>query len=232
MEGREHMPHQEALPLSIRDQGSFDTFIKGACSSLIDTLVKSAQGGEHEFFFISGPRGCGKSHLLSAVSHEFDGAFCVDLELARAFSPEFIDISQPKIALIDNADAIAGNVEWELALFSLFNRWYDSKEGTLVISSTPSFDRIPFERHDLNTRLSSGICINLKLLNEQECIEALILRAKSRGFTLPDSAALFLVRHCNRDMNKLIAELDILDNAQLEEKRSITVPFIKKVFDL
>lgn len=227
------LPHQEALPLGIRDQGNFDTFIKGKQQApLIDAVVSAALKAEYEFYFISGPHGCGKSHLLSAISQQVDGAFCVDLSLAQDFSPEFIDITLPKVTLLDNVDAIAGKEEWELAVFSLFNRWYDSQKGTLIISSTPTFDRIPFARHDLNTRLGSGISINLEPLDEVECLEALKRRAKSRGFNLPENAAVFLVRHCKRDMKELIAVLDRLDNAQLEEMRNITVPFIKKVLGL
>ncbi len=232
MELGQNLPHQEALPLRLRDQENFATFIKAGDGALIDAMYDAAINGRHDFYLVTGPRGSGKSHLLSAVALEIPEAFNVDLALAKAFSPEFIDIKLPKVTLIDNVDAIAGDIPWELAVFSLFNRWYDAPSGTLIISSTPSFDRIPFERHDLNTRLGSGIFINLEPLSERDCIEALILRGKSRGYALSESVAGFMVRHCNRDMPELIALLDKLDKVQLQEKRGITVPFVKKVLAL
>ena len=226
------LPYQEALPLRLADQGSFATFVKGRGAALIDAMYDGAVNGRHDFYLVTGPKGSGKSHLLSAIAQKIPESFNVDLCLARAFSPEFIDVKLPKVTLIDNVDAIAGDIAWELAVFSLFNRWYDAPSGTLIISSTPSFDRIPFERHDLNTRLGSGIFVNLECLSESGCIEALILRGRSRGYSLSESVASFMVRHCNRNMAELIALLDKLDNVQLQEKRNITVPFVKKVLGI
>lgn len=228
---REKTPHQEALPLKIQDRGGFDTFVAGK-SALIDQLKSSASSGEYEFYFVSGPKGCGKSHLLSALSRMVSGAFCVDMCLAGQFSPEFIDVRLPALTLIDNVEAIAGDEQWELALFALFNRWYDSQRGMLVIASANTFDNIPFLRADLNTRLGSGISVRLNPLEAEDCVKALMLRAKSRGFTLPESAAAFMVKHCRGNMSDLIALLDRIDNAQLQEMRGITVPFVKKVLNI
>lgn len=225
--------HQEALPLTLADQGSFATFVAPhAVSAGIEALRRAVSSRQNEFYLIVGPSGSGKSHLLSALEKEMPGAFSIDLKLAKQFSPEFIAGDLPGLTLIDNADAVAGDENWELALFALFNRWYDARRGTLIMATTPTFDKIPFLRHDLNTRLGSGITLQLEGLDEEECVSALTLRAQHRGFTLPEASAAFLVRHGNRDMNCLIGMLNRLDSAQLEEKHALTVPFIKQVLSL
>ncbi len=225
-------PRQEALPLQLKDQGDFSTFVAGAAGPLIESLRAQARDHGCGFYLVCGPSGCGKSHLLSALSEENPGAFSIDLRLARSFSPEFLNIDLPYVALIDNADAASGDPAWELALFELYNRWYDGRHGCLVMSATPSFDQIPFLRRDLNTRLGSGITIALGALQEDDCVKALRLRARARGFELPQAAASFLTRRFGRDLRKLVAILDRLDSAQLEDPHSLTVPFVKKILGL
>lgn len=225
--------HQEALPLTLADQGSFKTFVAPhEEATALAALRQAVLSRQNEFYLIVGPQGSGKSHLLSALQKEMPAAFSIDLKLAKQFSPEFIAGDIADVTLIDNADAVAGDESWELALFALFNRWYDARRGTLIMASTPSFDKIPFLRHDLNTRLGSGITLQLDPLNEDECVKALTLRAQNRGFTLPEASAAFMVRHGNRDMNCLIGMLNRLDSAQLEQKHALTVPFVKQVLGI
>ena len=138
----------------------------------------------------------------------------------------------PKLTILDNVDVIAGDDEFELALFALFNRWYDKREGTLIVTSSESFDKIPFNKVDLNTRMSSGIALSLDYLSEKDCISALKKRAEQRGLNFPDKTISFLVRHCNHDMRSLVALLDRLEKAQLEQNRELTIPFVKMVLSI
>ncbi len=225
------------MPIKITDCATFETFVAGPNKSAVEALKKAAAEAEPEFYFIFGPHGCGKSHLINALSDyasESHGApFVLDLSLAHELSPEFLSLPVlPGITLLDNVDAIAGDEAWELALFGFFNRWYDQRPGMLAVTAAISFDRIPFSRSDLNTRMGSGISCPLKILDEASSIEALQLRARVRGFTLPPQTAPFLINHFNRDMRGLMQIFDRLDLASLEERHTLTVPFVKKILGI
>lgn len=226
------IPRQGVLPLKISGRETFDTFVGGKCEALIKTMRQAASNAQWEFFMVTGPHGCGKTHLLNAIASENPGAFHIDLSLAKDFSPEFLNVKLPDCTLIDNADAIAGDSVWELELFGLFNRWYDSRKGALFISSTSSADQIGFSRHDLNTRLMSGSTVALEPLSEDDSAKALGLKAASRGITLPLQSCLYLVRHFGRDLSRLGQILDTLDDAQLEKSHTLSVPFIKQVLEI
>ena len=73
--------------------------------------------------------------------------------------------------------------------------------------------------------------LTLQALDESEQIAALQLRAQLRGFELPDETAQFLLRRLPRDMTRLYAFLDELDEASLVAQRRLTVPFVREVME-
>ena len=67
------------------------------------------------------------------------------------------------------------------------------------------------------------------MLDEAGQQAALQLRARLRGFELPEETSRWLQRRYPRDMRKLYERLDTLDEAALVAQRRLTVPFIREV---
>ena len=231
-----HEPYQETLPFQIYDRGDFNTYVVGSNEATVRVLKQAVEKKSHEFYYVFGPHGCGKTHLLNALYRSLKNpalqCFYLDLRQGMMLSPQLLNIRLPQLIIIDNADTAAGDSDWELALFDLFNRWYDKRSGTLIMSGSSSYDQIPFLRADLNTRLGSGVSLPLNFLDENQCIEAIKKRAEGRAFTIPEATAAFLVRHFNRDMKNLMQLLDILDRAQFSQRHQLTIPFVKKVLKM
>ena len=57
-------------------------------------------------------------------------------------------------------------------------------------------------------------------------------RANRRGLYLSDEAALFMLNRLPRDSRQLMAALEILDGASMQEQRRLTTPFVKAVLKL
>jgi DnaA family protein len=55
------------------------------------------------------------------------------------------------------------------------------------------------------------------------------LRARQRGFELPDDVAHYLLRRAPRDPASLFALLDRLDYASLAAQRKLTIPFVREL---
>ena len=64
------------------------------------------------------------------------------------------------------------------------------------------------------------------------CSDPLQLRAELRGFKLPVDVGRFLLNRLSRDMRTLLTTLDELDNASLDAKRKLTIPFVKEALHL
>lgn len=229
-------PKQEALAFKIDDEGSFDTYVVGQNQLLLDSLTKAVAMKKHEFFYIFGPTGCGKSHLLTAlyrsVKMQFLDAYYLDLNIVANLGTEPFYYNSSLLNVLDNVEAVAGNDDLELGLFSFYNRWLDHRSGVLIASATVTAGSIAFNRKDLNSRMQSGISFNVTPLSDGDCANALMLRANKRGINMPKNVAHFLVKHCNRNMSNLISVLDKLDKASMQEQHFLTIPFIKKILKI
>ena len=132
MEKQKLEPYQVALDLKISEKSDFNSFVAGNNAGTVQLLKNAIIKKEHEFYYLFGPHGSGKSHLLNALFQlpEANGkCFFIDMNLVKTIGPFVLDVNLPEITIIDNVDVIAGDENFELALFGLFNRWYDSRKS-------------------------------------------------------------------------------------------------------
>ncbi len=67
---------------------------------------------------------------------------------------------------------------------------------------------------------------------EQLSLQALQLRARQRGFELPEDVGRFLLKRLDREMRTLFMTLDQLDRASITAQRKLTIPFVKDILSL
>jgi len=129
---------------------------------------------------------------------------------------------------IDDLEQIVGQIEWERALFGIVREAEDSGARIVVAASSPP-SLLAWALPDLGSRLAASVVFQLRALDESEQQEALQLRARLRGFELPEETSRWLQRRFPRDMRALYGILDTLDEAALVAQRKLTVPFIRSV---
>lgn len=136
----------------------------------------------------------------------------------------------PRLDLVclDDLDRAAGDAQWEQALFGLY-RELEESGGSLIAAAPEVPALMSWGLADLSSRLSAAAVYVLRPLEEAAQREALMLRAKVRGFELPEDVALWLQRRYPRDMATLYQLLDTLDSAALVAQRRLTLPFIRSV---
>lgn len=247
--GSEQTPRQLALKLNLDDEATFDNFYPGSADSrnrrvlqvLRETLIPrvltapvSAPGTTlRDFLWLCGAKGAGCSHLLQAVCHKVDQhglqAFYLDFAVHTDLSPEVLmGMEHVSVLCLDSIDTLAGQPEWELALFSLYNRMAE-RQTPLLVCAHASPAQTAFKLPDLKSRLQSAAVFELELLGDEDKARALQLRAQQRGFELSDEVASYLVARSERSMNALFAVLQQLDQHSLEMKRRVTVPLLKSL---
>ena len=136
-----------------------------------------------------------------------------------------------EIVCIDDVDAVAGDADWEAALFDLCNQVSDSG-GQLVLSARSTPRESSFELADLRSRLSRLPIFHLRPLDDEQRVAALQLRAQHRGFELPGETARYLLKRSKRDMASLFDVLDKLDLESLRAQRRLTIPFVRDALQL
>ena len=223
---------QLALPLKLQDHAVFDSFWPTGNDTLVAYLAELATTGNGPGCWIWGAAATGKTHLLQAVCEKpGDRAVYVPLAMLADAGPKILDgLFSRQYVCIDDVHLVAGNADWELALFNLYNE-LAATGGSMVASAIAAPRECHFNLADLASRFSLLPAFHLVALDEVERVKALQLRARHRGLDLPDDTANYLLNRSKRDMATLYALLDQLDTAALAAKRRLTIPFVKETLE-
>jgi DnaA family protein len=225
---------QLALGVRLRADAIFESFASGLNGELIAAL---REGGSVPLW-LWGSEGSGKTHLLQAVCAAAAGdtgagaaAAYFPLERSLALPPAALaGFENCRVLCLDDVDAIAGDLQWEQALFRLFNE--AAELGTRLIFAARAAPRgIDWSLEDWRSRAAACVVYQLRDLDDAGRLEALRLRAVQRGLQLPPETADYLLRRMPRDLPSLFEILDHLDEASLVAQRRLTVPFIRDALE-
>lgn len=224
----------QQLPLGVRlpDRAVFASFMPGRNGQVIEHLQRLAQGQGAGVAWVCGPLGAGKTHLLQAVcalaSTSMQAGYIPLREIGRLGVGVLDGLHQLGCVCLDDVDEIVGHPGWEHALFTLL-QGIEEGGGRLVAAAASPPALLHWGLPDLGSRFSASAVFQLRVLDETEQQAALQLRARLRGFELPEETSRWLQRRYPRDMRKLYELLDTLDHAALVAQRRLTIPFIREV---
>jgi DnaA-homolog protein len=224
----------QQLPLGVRlpDRAVFASFLPARNREAVDHVGRIAAGTARGVVWICGATGSGKSHLLQAVcaraGDTMRAGYLPLEELARLGVEVLEGLRQLDCLCLDDLEQTVGQLQWERGLFGIVREAEDSGASILVAAQSPPA-LLRWALPDLGSRLAGSAVFQLRALNENEQREALQLRARLRGFELPEETSRWLQRRFPRDMRALYGILDTLDEAALVAQRRLTVPFIRSV---
>ena len=225
---------QTQLPLGIELKPSvdFNSYIAGRNAEALARLRV-----EHDpLIYIWGTPGCGKSHLLQAACRQASqtGRHCAYVPLIEIadLEPDLLEgLENLDLVCLDDLGQLAGNPEWELALFNLFNLLREQNAQLLVSANTPPA-QLPVKLRDLASRLTWGPCYQILPLDDNGRQELLMRNAEQRGLELTPETASFLLQRIPRDIHSLTRLVEKLDQASLAAQHKLTIPFVRKVLGL
>ena len=230
-------PAQLSLPLYLPDDETFASFWPGENPSLIAALQSALQQEHGSYLYFWSREGGGRSHLLHAACAELsargEAVGYVPLDKRTWFVPEVLDgMEQLALICIDNIECIAGDEPWEMAIFDLYNRILETGRTRLLITGDRPPRQLNLKLADLASRLDWGQIYRLQPLSDEDKLQALQLRARLRGFELPEDVGRFLLKRLDREMRTLFMTLDKLDRASISAQRKLTIPFVKEALEL
>lgn len=230
-------PQQLSLAVKLDDQATFDNFYapRGTPQHLA-SLVLQDEG--QQFAFVAGAPGTGLSHLLQAACQRTAlgrnaGAVYLPLSELGDYSPQDIleGLESATLVCLDDLQLVAYKPDWQEPLFNFFNRCREA--GTkLVMAAHGVPDELDVLLPDLLSRLKSGVILQLLQYKQDDQRRLLQHRASMRGLYLSNEVAVFLLNRLPRDSQGLMAALETLDGASLQEQRRLTLPFVKDTLGL
>lgn len=227
----------QQLPLEIRlaDHAVFSTFLATGNELLVHELKSAAARTGAPVLWMWGPPESGRSHLLQACVAAADDAggraAYVPLDRALGLPPMALEgLGELDLVALDDIDAIAGDAGFERAVFAVFEHLRQTG-GRLVVAAAAAPAEIPFGLPDLASRLKSGGVYHLRSLDDAGRLRALQIRARFRGFDLPDDTGRYLLNRTSREPASLFRVLDTLDRASLVAQKRLTIPFVRGVLE-
>lgn len=226
---------QLPLGVGLRNGATLENFFIGPNEEAVGALALVCAGGGEQVTYLWGDSGTGKTHLLEALCHavasQDQRVVLLPLRAAPDLQPEILTgLEQFSIVCIDDIDTIAGDRRWEQAAFHFYNR-LEQWGGRLLVTGRAPPLKVPFGLEDLASRLTIGLTLQLRPLDDVARRTVVQQRARERGFVVPDDVAAFLLRRCRRDMHSLLRLVEQLDRYSLAEQRRITIPFARTLID-
>ncbi len=228
------MPGATQLPLRLQWQGG-DGFERFVCDDANTAVVHALRHWLGEsgspIFFLHGPAGSGRTHLLQASVQRMGGLYLPLRELADVDPVEVCEgLEQLPLLALDDIDAVAVDVAWAEALFHLCNRCFAAGHR-LLVSADVAPAGIGCALEDLRSRLGWGGSFRLAPLAEAGCRELLARRGAELGLQLPLAVLDYLLARAPRAAAPLLTLLDQLDRRSLAEQRRLTIPLVRSVLE-
>ena len=224
---------QMALRFSRKPNTDFASFQVGDNGQLVGRLTQVAQGDLVGWLYLWGGAESGKSHLLQAAAQlaEDSGfsAFYLAGAEAREMSPLLLEnLTSYQLLAIDDLHLLLDDPAWQEAIFHLYNRLKDLGMA-LLVSAESAPRQLGVQLKDLESRLMAMEVYHVVALDDQQKADWLTMMARQRGFSLSEEVVSYILGRSDRSLGALQAVVERLDLQSLQEKRVITIPFVKKV---
>lgn len=226
------LPEQLSLSIRLQEDATFSNYWVSPSNQIpVQALKLLCQGKGDLSVLLWGFGGSGLTHLLQACSHQCNLAVAyLPLKDALDLDPNEVcaNLEHTPLVCVDDIETLAGNREWELAFFHLYNRLRDNGHRLLMASHVNPAN-IPLGLPDLHSRLLGSVVYRVDSLSQDEKIAALQMRAKLRGLKISTDMARFIVKRAPQRMKVMFALLEQLDNASLRLQKKLSVRLAKQI---
>ena len=215
---------QMLLDLKPEQPATLETFVIGSNAELVERLRGLGSTASFEAIYLWGDPGCGKSHLLAATAAGARSSRPV-LHLPAAEAAAELPLAPGSLLVIDDVQQLGPDAQ--VALFRAFNAARFLGLALLLAGNEPPL-RLAL-REDLRTRIGQTLIYEIQSLSDDEKSAALRRHAIERGMLMDPGVVHYLLRHGRRDLPSLMAMLNSLDRASLEQKRPPTLPLLREL---
>lgn len=215
------------LPLALKPprRPRFDNFIVGPNHPVVATLSQGVESGA--WYFLAGPAGSGRSHLVSAFFADRcrRGEQAHFVALGKPQQQRLLEHADGDWVVLDDVDVLAGDEAGERALFNALNRWRAERTGVVMSGA----GREGFALPDLRSRLGQATRLTLKPLEERELAELVRSLAGEHEVLLGRGVVDYILSRAPRNAGR-IAELVVAGaHRALTERRTLSVPLVREL---
>jgi chromosomal replication initiator protein len=216
---------------------TFDTFVVGSFNELAyaaaQAIIKNP-GSSYNPFFIYGPTGLGKTHLIQAIGNEIKKKFQgkrVHYVTLEKFSLDYIQSLQKNrpnefkqnyrqydVMIMDDIQFLSGKEKTQEELFHMFNTLYEQNKQ-IVFSSDKHPNYIPGLEDRLKSRFGSGMIVDVSTPEYESRLAIISAKTKEAEVELSSEVMDYIASSMEGSIRELEGSLNtILCQAQLKTK--------------
>ena len=144
----------------------------------------------------------------------------------KIFNPD--EFKNPMV-FVKNLSSDTLNQESEIFLFNGFN--YCLNQNTKILFSSNDFIKnLDIKLADLESRLNTVLPVEILNPADEEKMNLINFELQQRGLEINDKEMQYIFTHHSRDLNSLLNLAEKLDEISHQEKKSISINLIKKIF--
>lgn len=214
---------QIPLAIGLHPERTFESFFAREASAVVEHLRQITPGSPPTYLW--GPRGSGKTHLLTALAAAWQARGARVGSFSSAAPAPWPFDEHWALIVLDDCEAL--DPAQQQAAFALFVEATSAGVPMVAAGRLPPVD-LPL-RDDLRSRLGWGVVFALQPLAEADARAVLRRSADQRGIFLSDEVMDYVLSRFERDLTHLMALLGKLDEFALSQKRTVTVPLLKQM---
>jgi len=219
---------QMALPLSFKTIKNRENFIVSKCNEEAVRLIENSSFWQNKrkinsipAAIIFGPKSSGKTHL-SHIFKEYN--MCEYLSSLTNFNLD--KIKEGNKFIID--DFVPGSKYPSELVMHFLNRITHQNGSALFLSNlSPSI--MNWELDDLNSRIRSLMCSEIKLPDDVLLYSFMVKYSNDKKLFIKDNQIIYILERLERNFDSVISFIDRLDIYSLETKKKINYKIIKDI---
>jgi DnaA regulatory inactivator Hda len=203
-----------------------EDYIVSACNHAAAKWIARWPDWPMPVSLLIGPRGAGKTHLLSIWADLARADTITANDLASMDIDDLIGAS-PALA-IDDLQLIEKSLADQEALFHLYNAAMDHSTDVLIASDRP-VNQLNLALDDLASRLKAAPSVKIDPPDD-DLLEPLLMKMfADRQLIVPKRVVDYLIKRMERSFHAAQNWVEKLDKAALSEQRRITLPLAREV---
>jgi len=177
------------------------------------------------FLLVTGPEGCGKTHLCRVWAERARAVTISLKELEEKDVSDLADLASTPMVLEDLGTGLP-----EEKLFHLYNLVM-AADGSLLMTSKSSVSEWNVQLPDLKSRLGAIQVTRIGEPDDMLFASILLKLFSDRQLTVSPDAVQYLMTRLERSFQEARRMVSALDDLSLSEKRKITIPLIRGLLE-
>lgn len=213
---------QDAFKFSFSSGFVEDDFVLSSSNSNAYKLVKKWPHWNSHAILIYGPQGSGKSHLAKIWQSRTEAVFLNAHDVYKHSA--VIAKSENKRFILDDVERIHD----EVSLFHMFNSIKEIS-GSLLVTASRHPSNLQIRLPDIKSRLCAIPSAGVNNPDDELLRQILFKQFTDRQLKVPLEVIDYLISRMERSFPALYRTVEALDKNAMLEKKSITVPFARKI---